>query len=129
MAKQYTINIGGRDRALVYTLRSARDLTRAMSILASKPVDWVECVNTENPDAWSLLVCHGLKHDDKDLVPDNVLDWFEEARQKGISINDAFVLPAKRAIGESGSFGTYFTFDERGRFTRDYAGKDGAAGA
>lgn len=128
MAKIHSINIGGKDRTLKYTFKSARDLGRASALLnGGKVVDWTRTVDDDSIDGMAIIVCHGLRHEVKDLVPDTVLDWFEEARVAGVEVFKEFVLPAKRALGESGATGNYWTYNEDGRFTKDLAGKDGAA--
>jgi hypothetical protein len=124
----HTINIGGKERTLKYTLRSARELNRWLSLQnGGKAVDAIQVVNNDSIDGFSMLVCSGLKHAEPDIVPDTVLEWFEAALERHADIIREFVLPAKRALGESGALGQYFTFDENGHFTRDPAGKDGAA--
>ena len=129
MAKIHTINIGGKERTLKYTFKSARDLSRQSAILnGGKVCDWTRTVDDDSIDGMAIMVCFGLRHEAKDLVPDTVLDWFEQAREAGLEVFKEFVLPAKRALGESGATGTYFTYNEDGRFTKDLAGKDGAAG-
>lgn len=126
--KVHIINIGGKDRTLKYTFKSARDLSRQSAILnGGKVVDWTRTVDDDSIDGMAIMVCFGLKHEQKDLVPDTVLEWFEAAREEGREVFKEFVLPAKRALGESGSTGTYFTYNDDGRFTKDLAGKEGAA--
>ena len=127
--KVHIINIGGKERTLKYTFKSARELSRHSAILhGGKVVDWTSTVDDDSIDGMAIMVCYGLKHEQKDLVPDTVLEWFEAARAEGLQVMKDFVLPAKRALGESGAMGTYFTYNDDGRFTKDLAGKDGAAG-
>lgn len=129
-SRVHTITIGGKERTLKYTFKSARDLSRASAILnGGKVVDWSRTVDDDSIDGMAIMVCHGLRHEMKDLVPDTVLDWFEEARLEGREVFKEFVLPAKRALGESGATGNYFTYNEDGRFTKDLSGKGAAAGA
>lgn len=129
MAKVHSINIGGKERTLQYTFKSARDLSRQSAILnGGKVCDWTRTVDDDSIDGMAIMVCFGLRHEVKDLVPDTVLDWFEQARVEGREVFKEFVLPAKRALGESGSTGSYFTYNEDGRFTKDLAGKGAAAG-
>lgn len=127
--KVHTINIGGKERTLKYTFKSARELSRHSALLnGGKVVDWTRTVDDDSIDGMAIMVCYGLKHEAKDLVPDTVLDWFEAAREEGKEVFKEFVLPAKRALGESGATGTYFTYNDEGRFTKDIAGKGDAAG-
>lgn len=130
MSKVHTINIGGKERTLKYTFKSARELSRHSALLnGGKVVDWTRTVDDDSIDGMAIMVCYGLKHEAKDLVPDTVLDWFEAARESGVEVFKAFVLEAKRALGESGATGTYFTYNDEGRYTKDLAGKGDAAGA
>lgn len=131
MAKKiHTITIGGKERTLKYTFKSFRELSRRSALLnGGKTVDWSRTVDDDSADGMALLVCFGLTHEVKDLVPDTVAEWFDAAIEEGRAVFEEFVLPAKRALGESGATGTYFTYTAEGRFTKDLAGKGEAAGA
>lgn len=130
MAKVHIIDIGGKERTLKFTLRSARELNRWMSIQnGGRAVDAIQVVNNDSIDGFCMLICSGLKHAEPDLVPDNVLEWLEAALEKRADIYREYVLPAKRALGESGVLGQYFTYDTNGQITKDISGKDGAAAA
>ena len=113
MAKEYTVRLGGKERALFYDVPERRAIETAFA-WEGKPAKLLELLQEHfRPDApgsfevQATILWAGIKGTKKGLTVETVGEWITKELKAGRHIAE-LIAPALKAIGVSGCLG--FTF-------------------
>jgi len=117
--EEHKVTLGGRERTFRYTPKDRMAIEQA---LFGGSKDIVELIGISTLQVQATIIWGGLRHEQKKLDVDTVIDWVEEYLTTTGPISD-LTHEAVRALGEGRACGWKFTLDADGKL-RALEGKE-----
>ena len=109
--EEHKVTLGGRERTFRYTPKDRMAIEQA---LFGGSKDIVELIGLATLQVQATIVWGGLRHEQRKLDVDTVIDWISEYLENTGPI-DEVTHEAVRALGESRACGFKFTIEVGGK--------------